>query len=293
MNTHDFEKLKQKVNALEKEVERLSKALGDPLSPAADSRPVISEPLPDEREHVMDPPKKQTTDLETLIGQVWLPRIFIIVLLLGCIFGFKVASDNHLLSPSIRILLGYAGAALLFLAGFWQVRKDRSRLGMILFGGTVVLLMLTTFACHYLYHFIPPSAAFLINVLSICIGLGLSYFYKSQYLAVFVGIGGYLLPFLLDNTNPNVLVFAVYESLLYLVLFLFAASRDYRILYYSSIFLLNLTFFAASIFSLSEISLESQTRYFATGVLVQHVALLLSLLISEQKGIFGPSHSLC
>ncbi|PDZ93746.1 hypothetical protein CON36_37555, partial [Bacillus cereus] len=39
-------------------------------------------------------PKKEEVDWEKLLGQVWLPRVFIFVLILGILWGFKAAVDS-------------------------------------------------------------------------------------------------------------------------------------------------------------------------------------------------------
>ncbi|TCP31762.1 putative membrane protein DUF2339 [Scopulibacillus darangshiensis] len=230
--------------------------------------------------------KKEPVDLETLIGQIWLPRIFIIVLLIGCIFGFKVASDNHLLSPAIRIILGYAGSALLFGFGYLQMKKDRKTLGLVLFGGMVSLFMLTTFAANVLYHFEPTPVAFILNVLIVSLGIILSRIYRSEYLALFVGIGGFLLPFLIESDSPNMSFFAGYETLLYIALFFFALQQRYGILYYASILLLNMTFLVSAFLADFD---DQQLISIAAGVLIQHVCLFGHSLLKREPFVFFPA----
>jgi uncharacterized membrane protein len=256
---HDNVKLKEKLNM---EVAVLEK-------PKTVKRTTVKKPN--------DIPKPKI-DLEKQIGQVWLPRIFIFVLLLGVIWAFKAATNNGIITEPVRILLGYLFSLVLYLFGERQVKHERKALGLVLLGGTVTLLVLTTFAAHYLYNFLPPAIAFLLNIVWVGLGLFLSYKHRSEPLSVFVAIGGYLVPFLIESTNSYVFVFGGYELILYLSLFLFAVNRGYIVLFYISLFLLHIVYFINNMYTNAVYD-----ELLFLGILVQHLTLLLYFIWKSEK----------
>jgi len=141
---------------------------------------------------------KESIDWEKQIGQVWLPRIFIFVFLLGVIWAFKAASDYGLINNQVKISIGYISAFLLLLLGNLQMKRKRSALGQVLLGGSVVLLLIVTFAMHTLYELIHVLPALLLNILWVILGIFLANRFKSQPLAVLTAVGGYLIPFLIN-----------------------------------------------------------------------------------------------
>lgn len=163
--------------------------------------------------------------------QIWLPRIFIGIMLLGVVWLFKAGMDAGILTPPLRLLFGILLAGVLYWFGNRQVKANRSSLGLVLLGGSVASLVLTTFAAHYLYEYLPATVAFLFNVLWIIVGIFIAHLYNSEYLAIFVAIGGFFVPFLINSSDPNVYVFLGYETLLTISLLVYAAKKLHRILY--------------------------------------------------------------
>lgn len=120
--------------------------------------------------------------------QTWLPRIFVAIMLLGVIWLFKAGVDAGLLTPAIRIVFGVALSVVLYYVGDIQIKKERQALGLVLAGGSITGIVLTTFAAHYLYHFFPASIAFIFNIIWIILGIYLAKRYQSEYLAIFVSV---------------------------------------------------------------------------------------------------------
>ncbi|MEI0737776.1 hypothetical protein VQ056_15745 [Paenibacillus sp. JTLBN-2024] len=77
------------------------------------------------------PPK----DWEHLIARVWLPRVFIVVLLLGVLWGFTAVVKAGYLTEPVRCLLGVVAAAVMYWLGERQLRSKREALGQVLLGG--------------------------------------------------------------------------------------------------------------------------------------------------------------
>ncbi|MCI0767133.1 DUF2339 domain-containing protein [Bacillus sp. TL12] len=163
--------------------------------------------------------------------QTWLPRIFVAIMLLGVIWLFKAGVDAGLLTPVIRIVFGVALSVGLYYIGDMQIKQERQALGLVLAGGSVTSIVLTTFAAHYLYNFFPASVAFILNIIWIILGIYLAKRYQSEYLAIFVSVGAFFVPFLLNSAAPNSYIFFGYETLLTMSLLWYAYKNRYQYLY--------------------------------------------------------------
>lgn len=163
--------------------------------------------------------------------QTWLPRIFVGIMLLGVIWLFKAGVDAGLLTPAIRVVFGIVLSAGLYYVGDIQIKRERQALGLVLAGGSITGIVLTTFAAHYLYEFIPASIAFICNIVWVILGIYLAKRYRSEYLAIFVAVGAFFVPFLLNSTTPNTYIFFSYETILTISLLWYALRNLYKYLY--------------------------------------------------------------
>jgi uncharacterized membrane protein len=266
--------LNEELRALEKEEEIKAAEVPQPVVKKQPVQTAEKSILPEQKEKqkiasAAIPAKKQKPprNWEKEIGQVWLPRVFVFIMLLGIAWGFKAGVDAGILAPPIRIVLGLITAGALLFIGEKQIKQNRGALGLVLLGGSVTAFVLTTFAAHYLYHYLLPAFAFILNVAWIAIGIWLSHRHKSEWLAIFVGIGGYLVPFLIDSNNPNVYVFVGYEVLLYVSLMTFSMKQLYRWLYYTAFGMLHLTVLAYVVFT------GEKSLFLVFAFLLQHVCL--------------------
>ncbi len=224
-------------------------------------------------------------DWEKQIGQIWLPRVFIFVLLLGVIWAFKAASDYGFINEPVKIAIGYVSAALLLFFGHRQIQSNRIALGQVLIGGSVVLLLIVTFSMHVLYEIVPATPAFMLNIVWVGLGIFLAHRHRSEPLAILTGVGGYLIPFLLESENPSVTNFVLFESVLYLALLLFAMWKAFNYLYHVSFALLHITLLAGIVLIPS-----FDVKVFGVAVIIQHVVLLAAFFlknafIKQQMGV--------
>ncbi|PWK07013.1 DUF2339 domain-containing protein [Tumebacillus permanentifrigoris] len=213
------------------------------------------------------------TDWEHLLVRVWLPRIFIIVLLIGLLYGFIAAANAGLLIPELRCLIGVALGALLLLLGERQLRAGRTALGQVLLGGSISALVITTFSAHMLYDLISTTPAFALQVLWIAGGVLLAERHRSQALAILASLGGYLVPFLVKDTHPNTTFFVSYEVLLAAAFLWLSTYRSYHVHYLTTSVLFHVTMF---IFFMGT---HEDQLLMAAGIGVHHL-ILLSLLLT-------------
>jgi uncharacterized membrane protein len=288
--------LEKRIAELEKEVNQLKQNRphhgGNPLvhSPhvGKEVSPSVFQYDDTKKEALPETVQKQATDWEHLIARVWLPRVFMFVLLIGLIWGFKAAVDGGWITEPMRCLLGLlAGGAFIYL-GRRQYQQQRPLLSQVLFGGSIGIFMLTTFAAHYLYDFINVPTTFLFNLLWTLLGLWFSHQYKSQALGVLASIAGILTPFLVDSSNPSTGFFVAYEVLLYTSFMIFALKQRFAALFYVSFILMHPAFMIVDLGS------ASSEGWLAYGILVQHLLLLGSIwmksgMLNHQLRVLGTS----
>src|SRR5690606_3545829 len=131
----------------------------------------------------MQPKKpKQPRDLENLLVRVWLPRVFIIVLLLGVLWAFLAAVNAGIITESVRCWLGVLGAVVMYVLGVRQINRDRAGLGKVLLGGSHSILILSISAAHLLFDLIPAAAAISLYLASLAVIIGTALRWRSQTL---------------------------------------------------------------------------------------------------------------
>lgn len=226
-------------------------------------------------------------DWEKLLLQVWMPRLFIFVLIIGVLWGFKAASDYGLVNEPVKVAFGFMASGLLLYVGHKQMKQDRKKLGHVLLGGAIPLLMLTTFAMHSLYGMVGPAAAFVLNVLWIVLGLVLTKTYQSEALGIISMVGGVLVPFLIESEAPNPYVFLGYETFLYVWFLSLAVRFNYTKIYYGSSILLNIALFFFYIFTGGLI----QEYFVAVPIIIQYV-LILYYFVKANKQLSAQANTL-
>jgi uncharacterized membrane protein len=147
-----------------------------------------------------------------------------------------------------------------------------------LLGGSISLLILTTFAAHMLYGLIGAGPALLAHVAILVGGVFLSLRHRSEALAILASLGGYLAPFLGESGAPNTVFFMSYEVVLSIVFVWIALRREYRVLFVASLALFHLAVLG---FAAAARGVERQTM--SVGLYAHHLLLLVSLLLNRGK----------
>ncbi|PBB06313.1 DUF2339 domain-containing protein [Salimicrobium humidisoli] len=290
-------RLAERLDKLEREMEEIKSMLKDretePEEKKGTKQPFFSQPERRDsyssEETKKDEGKTKPTgrDWEAWIGQVWLPRVFIVVLLIGVVWAFQSAVENNWITEPIRVLIGFVASVVLAITGVYQTKRERRGLGVSLIGGGAGVWIFSTFAGTVLYGLIQTPSAFILYVIGIFTGLYLSHVYKSQALAVFLTIAGFFVPFLVGGEGGDFFVFFFYEMLLVVALGVYAWRREYIVLLYATTLLPSVTFFVYVIASALTDTLGNNTgpvdQYdiFAYTVVAIHIALSILLFYSE------------
>lgn len=257
--------LESRVEHLEERVRFLEKQLQ--VKNAVVHTPRIPEPV--------NEIKTKPIEWDVLIFQKILPPMFIVVFIIGVLWGFKAVSDYGIMTGAVKVMLGYIVGMVLISIGIWQIKQSRKNLGQMLLGGAIPILMLTTFAMHQLYSMTGPTVSFVLNILWISLGLFFTSKYRSQGIGIVSTVGGVFVPFLINSTSPNIPVFSFYEAILFTVFLSISLRYSYKLLFYVSVGFLQV---ALVVLYISTGVSEELKWIIVLPIFIQHVALLVGLL---------------
>ncbi len=168
----------------------------------------------------------------------FLPKMFMVILVLGVLWGLKLASDYGFLSDIFKIIGGYALAVGLFACAFIFEKKNKlsEPVVMSLYGGAYIVGILTTAAGAILYEVLSLNMALGIAFIFIGYGVAISYVKHSEALTVFVAFTSLLLPYLLEYMQFNFYIIAGYVLLITIFLQVVIWKHKQSIALYVSVF---------------------------------------------------------
>lgn len=289
--------LESRVEALELKVKELEEQLSILLERTTESQAQqvhTTQPMFDQkpqstqqhRQHEVTIPIKQPApprDWEHLIARVWLPRIFIVVFLLGVLWGFTAAVNAGIITEPVRCILGLIVAGFMYWQGEVQIRRKRMALGQVLLGGSSGVLILSLFAAHMLFALIPSTLAFVLYVVSIAASVFTAVRHRSQALMIITLLAGYLVPFLVDSAKPNIWVFAGYEGLFSMVMIVLSLRYSFRGAYFTAFGVLHLPLLFSTLFA-DDIGSRPAIL---TVVILQHLLLFAIFVLRSKDNQIG------
>jgi uncharacterized membrane protein len=154
-------------------------------------------------------------------------RVGILVLFFGVAFLLKYSIDNNLLPIELRLAGIYIGGIALLIVG-WKLRNSRTVYALILQGGGVGILYLTTFGAMKLYHLLPFGFALFLMVCLSGFSAALAVIQDARSLAVIGITGGFLAPILTSTGEGNHIMLFSYYALLNGGIFLTAWHKSWR-----------------------------------------------------------------
>ena len=161
-------------------------------------------------------PQKQRSFEEIIL---WLlPKIFMLILVLGVLWGLKVISDFGLLSNAVKIGLAYAlSIAFFIIAIIMDLKKPESSqiFTIVLYGGAFIIGILTTAAGAILYNILGLYLALLLALVYIAYGITICSVKKNEVLSIFVIFTSLLLPYLLEYMEFDGMIIVLYVLVVY------------------------------------------------------------------------------
>jgi len=136
-------------------------------------------------------------------------------LFLGVAFFVKYSFENNLISPEIRVALGFFTGISLLAGGVLMSRKEYQTTSWTLCATGTVILYAVIFACHSFYRLIEsPALTFLLMTLVTATAFLLAVRLKGQVIAILGLLGGFLTPPLISTGQDNPLGFFGYIAIL-------------------------------------------------------------------------------
>lgn len=167
-----------------------------------------------------------------------LPKVFMVILVLGVLWGLKLVSDYGYLSNEVKIILAYLlSIALATIAYVVERRKLGSPAVTIsLYGGAFIVGILTTAAGAMLYDVLGLTLALFIAILFIGYGIAISYLKKNEVLTLFVAFTSLLLPYLLEYMDFSTYIILFFVIVLFTMLQFVILQHKQKIALYVATF---------------------------------------------------------
>ncbi|MEB2302766.1 DUF2339 domain-containing protein [Lysinibacillus xylanilyticus] len=218
---HELEGLKRQQPVEKSSALSARKTMVDQFAskPAQNVKPNSNlEPKPE----IMTSPEKKVQPQRTLEERImWaLPKLFMVILVMGVLWGLKLVSEYGYLSDVVKIILAYAlSVALAAIAYVLEHKKiGSSAITISLYGGAFIVGILTTAASAILYEIIGLTMALVITVVYIGYGIVISYLKKNEVLTIFVAFTSLLLPYLLEYMDFSSVIILIYVVVLFMML---------------------------------------------------------------------------
>ncbi|MBG9456637.1 hypothetical protein ABE61_22170 [Lysinibacillus sphaericus] len=193
-----------------------------------------------------------------------LPKLFMVILVMGVLWGLKLVSDYGYLANEVKIILAYVlSLALVVIAYVLERKKTGSpAITISLYGGAFIVGILTTAASAILYEIIGLTMALVIAVVYIGYGIVISYLKKNEVLTIFVAFTSLLLPYLLEYMDFSPGIILIYVVVLFMMLQFVILQHKQKLAFYLA------TFFSLLAVSIIAFMNHDNRVVFAIGFLV-------------------------
>lgn len=258
----ELSQLKGETHPKQNSISHLKKALLDKPIPIQQTT-VEGESAVEQTIQPQKQPIKPQRSLEETITWV-LPKVFMVILVLGVLWGLKLISDYGYLSDGVKIVLAYALSIGLIVLPYILEKKQKSSPAIIisLYGGAFIIGILTTAAGAILYDVLHLNTALIIAVLYVAYGIFISYYKANEVLTIFVIFTSLLLPYLLEYMDFSELLIIQFVVILFVAIqFVIVKHRQQIALHITTAFT-HLS--ALALWGLS----DNVDMYFAIGMLL-------------------------
>ena len=174
--------------------------------------------------------------LEDFIGTNLISKVGILITIIGIFIGAKYAIDKDLISPAMRILLGYAAGAGLIITAI-KLKKKYENFSAVLMGGGLAVVYFITYISYGFYHQLPQLVSFLLMVAITTATVLIALWYNQKIIAILGQVGAYAIPFLLSDGSGKVLILFSYISIINIGLLILSFKKDWKVLYRIAFFL--------------------------------------------------------
>jgi uncharacterized membrane protein len=213
-------------------VEQKEKTVAKPtVKAAAKVAAVVTEPAKLNKPAVKQAPKKKASkDYEKLIGENWLNKIGIAILVIGIGFFVKYAIDQNWIGEVGRVGIGLGTGALLIGIAHFLKNKYRA-FSSVLIGGGISVFYYTIAIAYHDYGIFEQGTAFGIMSLITISSTALAVLYDRKELAIIALLGGFTSPFMVQGETANYVAFFSYIAILNMGMLLLSYFKKWNILH--------------------------------------------------------------
>jgi uncharacterized membrane protein len=201
------------------------------VKPAMPAHVVTAETLIAPKPQAKPIEKKEKSNLEKFIGENLISKIGIAITVIGVAIGAKYSIDHQLISPSLRIVLGYLFGFGLFGTAFY-LRKKYVNFSAVLLSGSMAIMYFITYAAYSFYLLIPQVAAFALMFVFTAFTTLAALRYDRQIIAHIGMIGAYAIPLLLGNDSSDAPILFTYVSIINLGILMLSFVKYWKSLFY-------------------------------------------------------------
>ena len=192
-------------------------------------------------------PKNVTT--EYILASTWLPRLFVILSVIGIGFFLTWSIQHGYLDAQARVAVCVVAGVAMLISGRKLLGRKYNVIGQGLLGGGLLVMYLSAYSAGPMYHlfgeFSAPTAFALMILVTVAAGI-LAVGSDSLLIAIIGLAGGYFTPVMLRTDTPNLPGLYAYILVLSLGILGIAHKKQWRLLNYLG-FVLTYWLFWASI----------------------------------------------
>lgn len=177
--------------------------------------------------------RRKTSDLEKIIGESWINKVGILILIFGVFLGGKYSIENNLINPLTRIVLGYLSGVALFAFGM-KLKAKFEAYSAVLVSGAITIFYFITFFAYDFYGLIPQVLAFLLMVLFTVFAVLASLHYDKPVIAHIGLVGAYAVPFLLSSGSNRADIMFAYMAIINIGILVISIKKHWKSIHYAS-----------------------------------------------------------
>jgi uncharacterized membrane protein len=206
----------------------------EPVLPAKAVAPPPPGPIPPSvpKPHPAAEPPASPINWEQFMGVKGFAWVGGFVFFLAVVFSIKYAFEKNLISPELRMGIGFFIGLCFLVGGVVMSRKNSSALSQTLCATGVLVLYAVTFSCRALYHFpfFGTVPTFLLMALITIAAFLIAVRLDAMVVAILGMLGGFLTPVLISTGQDNPLGLFGYIALLDAGLLLVSIERRWHFL---------------------------------------------------------------
>lgn len=170
---------------------------------------------------------------EKFIGENLANKIGILITIIGVAIGVQYSIEHDLISPLMRIMLGYlTGVGLLGLGIRWKEKYENY--SAVLVSGAMAVFYIVTFAGYNLYALFPSLIAFSLMLAFTAFTVLAALQYNRQVIAHIGLVSAYAIPFLVGGNSGNAFLALIYIVCIDVGILAIAFKKYWKPLYYAA-----------------------------------------------------------